>query len=74
MNISREEYLEWKKHPVTAEFREYVRQAIKDSTDVLVAGAGEDSKLDRFLVGGISAFNDCLDWQPIEEEDEHSES
>jgi hypothetical protein len=67
MDITKEEFYEWQKHPVTRELKDYIKEAIANSTEILVAEAGNDSKLDKYLAGGISAFNDCLEWSPIVE-------
>lgn len=71
MICTKEEFAEWKGHPVTKALFEHMRSLISDSKDTLGSNAGQNPLADRDLVGGISALTDVLEWQPDIIDEEH---
>lgn len=58
--MTKQDFADWKLHPVTKEVFNQLRQRIRDLQDVLGTSAGIDPLQDRHLVGGIAAYNDLL--------------
>ncbi len=58
MEISREEFQQWKENPVTRAVYEVIDNRITDAKDILALNAGEDQRVDCILVGMIRAFNE----------------
>jgi hypothetical protein len=58
MEISREEFQQWKENPVTRAVYEVIDGRITDAKDILASNAGEDQRVDSILVGMIRAFNE----------------
>ncbi len=61
MDISREEFLDWKSQAVTKEVFKVIDERINDAKDELSASAGDDPVADRYLVGMIRAFRELQD-------------
>jgi hypothetical protein len=58
MEITKEEFLEWRSNHVTKAVFGVLEQRIQDAKDILAATAGEDSVADRYLVGMIRGFSE----------------
>ena len=58
MEITKEEFLQWKESPVTKAVFEVIDNRIEDAKEVLAVTAGEDCKKDGILVGMIRAFRE----------------
>ena len=58
MDITREEFLDWKANHVTKAVFGVLEQRINDAKDILAATAGEDPVADRYLVGMIRGFSE----------------
>jgi len=61
MNLSKEEFQDWKQSPSTMAFFEVVINRIEDCKDMLAESAGVDQGQDRFFAGMIRAFREVLD-------------
>lgn len=61
MEITRQEFQEWKNHAITKEVFLEVRQRIEDCKEILGATAGIDPDKDRLMCGMIQAFRDILE-------------
>ena len=60
MNLSKEEFQDWKQSPATEAVFEIVVNRIEDCKDMLAESAGVDSSQDRFFAGMIRAFREVL--------------
>lgn len=60
MNLSKEEFLEWKQSQSTQAVFEIVINRIEDCKDLLAESAGVDPGQDRFISGMIRAFREVL--------------
>ena len=58
MQVTREEFQQWKENPVTKAVFEVIDNRVEDAKDILATAAGEDSRTDAVLVGMIRAFNE----------------
>ncbi|MEB3214050.1 MAG: hypothetical protein VKL39_22065 [Leptolyngbyaceae bacterium] len=58
MEVSKEEFLDWKQNHVTQAVFAILDQRIQDAKDVLGATAGDDPVADRYLVGMIRGFSE----------------
>lgn len=58
MQVTKEEFLQWKENPVTKSVFEVIDNRVEDAKDILAVSAGEDSRTDAMLVGMIRAFNE----------------
>ena len=58
MEVSKEEFLQWKESPVTKAVYDVIEDRILDAQSILAMTAGEDPVADRLLVGMIRAFNE----------------
>lgn len=56
--MTREEFADWKKHPVTKQVFEGLRERERDKAEELIQSAGIDSQQDRYLSGYIAALRD----------------
>lgn len=68
---SKEEWLEWVKHPVTEEFLEHINDVINSTTWDLVSNAGLNPTQDRWNSATITTLGGLLEWRPaivVEEE------
>lgn len=63
MQVTKEEFLEWRSQYVTKQFMEAIKRRIEDAKDILSVNAGVEPVDDRLLVGMIRAFSDVLDVQ-----------
>ena len=68
MEVSKEEFVEWRQSPVTKQFLEFVRKQISEAKEALAETAGLDPLQDRHLVGGIDALKDVLEWNPVQQD------
>lgn len=60
----KDEFNEWRLHPVTKELIEYISDQISQAKETLAQDAGINPLADRDLVGGVAAFREVLEWQP----------
>ena len=58
MDVTKEEFLDWKQNSVTKAVFGILEQRINDAKDILGATAGEDPVADRYLVGMIRGFRE----------------
>ncbi len=58
MEITKEEFLQWKENPVTKEVFTVVNRRIEEAKDLLAYNAGVEPESDRLLVGMIRAFGE----------------
>lgn len=58
MQVTKEEFLDWKTNPVTQEVFRVIEERVTDAKDILASTAGDDPVADRYLVGMIRAFNE----------------
>ncbi len=58
MEVTREEFQQWKESPVTKAVFEVIEGRIDDAKEVLAVTAGDDSRNDGILVGMIRAFRE----------------
>lgn len=58
MQVTKEEFLQWKENPVTKSVFDVIDNRVEDAKDILAVSAGEDSRTDAMLVGMIRAFNE----------------
>lgn len=61
---SKEEWLEWTRHPVTEEFLQHINDTINSATWDLVSNAGLNSLQDRWNSSAITTLGTLLDWKP----------
>lgn len=74
--FSKDEYLEWRNHPVTEAFLADVIDLMDKDIADLVNYAGEDPSADRKKCGRVEGLKQLADWQPeiIDEEEQSDES
>lgn len=68
--VSKAEFADWLRDPVTRELFGHLRKQIDDAKEQLANEAGLDSLSDRFLAGGIAGCVEVLEWQPELQENE----
>lgn len=61
MQVTKNEFLEWKSSYVTKQFLEAIQNRIEETKEILAISAGLEPDNDRYLVGMIRAFNEVLD-------------
>lgn len=61
MQITKEEFLQWKNSLITNEVFGQIRRQIQLATSDLVGSAGIDPDRDRYLCGMIKAWSDILE-------------
>lgn len=61
--VSKEEFLEWKQHPVTEAFIEAIKDRITESTEFLVESAGKENGFDNYMRGFIKAYREVLEFE-----------
>ena len=61
MQVTREEFLQWKDSPVTKAVMATVEYRIEEAKEILAASAGVEPDADRMCVGMIRAFREVLD-------------
>ena len=61
-NVSKEQWIEWKSHPVTRALKEASKERIEEIKDQIVASTDPD--YDRFLKGMIWAYNEVSQAKP----------
>ena len=71
MTISKAEFVDWKKDPVTKAFFVAVENRIEDAKDVMSVSAGLDQVQDCVTRGMITAFREVLniEFSEVESED-----
>lgn len=60
MNLTKEEFQDWKQSTATEAVFEIVINRIEDCKDMLAESAGVDPGQDRFFAGMIRAFREVL--------------
>ena len=68
--ISRSDFYNWMRNPVTQVFLEDTLNAIDDRIARLITGAGLDPLQDRWNVGYITGLRQLADWNPNFKEEE----
>jgi len=58
MEISKDEFIQWKENPVTQQVFDVVSNRIEDAKEILANNAGLEPEADRFYVGMIRAFRE----------------
>ena len=58
MQVTKEEFLQWKENQVTNEVFKLIEDRITEAKEVLATTAGEDQRVDSILVGMIRAFSE----------------
>lgn len=66
---SKEEFVQWKQHPVTKAVIASMQARVDYLKDQLAMSAGVDPLEDRFRVGYIAAANDFSDIDFVDKED-----
>ncbi len=61
MEITKNDFLDWKSHIVTKEVFATIEQKIEDAVEALVVSTESNPDRDMFLRGMISAFKDVLE-------------
>lgn len=67
--VTKQEFADWKNHPVTEAFFEACNDRVEDMKELLAVSAGFDSVNDSFNRGFIRAYREMQEFRP-EEEDE----
>lgn len=68
MRISREEWADWKEHPVTQEFFKVLQQHREEALQVLAYGAyAEQPHRQSILIGSVNAFTKILETSFVED-------
>lgn len=63
--VTKDEFEEWKHHPVTKLLKEHLEEQIESAKETLSREAGMNPLADQNLVGGIAAIkDDVLEWKP----------
>lgn len=70
MEITKEEYADWKRNPVTKLLFKYLEDQIRQAEITLGTSAGLNQMADRHMVGGIDCCKEVLDWNPVREQEE----
>jgi len=73
MFVKKEQWEEWRNHPVTQVLEETIRQRVEEAKEVLVQSSDPD--FDRLVKGMVRAFYEIQEWKPnlIENEEETDE-
>jgi hypothetical protein len=71
MICTKDEFAEWKSHPVTKALFSYLGEQVDNAKDILSTSAGSNPLADKELVGAIEAAKDVLDWTPELIDEEH---
>lgn len=58
MDISKEDYANWKADPVTKGFFDACKERVEEAKEILATQAGEDSNRDNFFRGLIFAYRE----------------
>ena len=67
-NVSKQQWAEWRNHPVSKDLHASVYQAVESMKEQLVVAKEEGSA--TLIRGMIVAFREVLDWVPKMEEEE----
>lgn len=65
--ITRSDFLNWKQDKVTEAFFDAAKERVYEAKEMLAASAGNDSLVDRFLVGLIQAYTEIQEFR-VEDE------
>lgn len=67
-NVSKQDWIEWRNHPVTENRDEAIKERIKELTEQILGST--DPEFDRFVKGMVWAYNEVLNTKPdfIDEE------
>jgi hypothetical protein len=68
--VTKEEWMEWRRNPVTKAFYEAILERIEEAKDILSSSAGVDPVTDNFYRGFINAYRETLNFR-IEDMDEN---
>lgn len=66
--VTKQEFAEWKQHPVTEAFFEAAGQRVVDAKDILGQSAGLDGVNDNFYRGFIAAYEEMRFFRPEDDE------
>ena len=61
-NVSKEQWREWRDHPVTVVLGESIKIRVEEAKDQIVGSTDPD--FDRFAKGMIWAFREVLEFEP----------
>jgi hypothetical protein len=64
MNFTKDDFIAWRRNPVTEGFLEEVVNEMNSSVADLVVHAGVNPPADRFNCGKIEGLRWLTDWQP----------
>lgn len=67
--MTKEEWIDWKNHPVTIAFLEACEERIEEGKDILSTSAGIEPPQDNFMRGFIQAYREMLEFR-VEDLDE----
>ena len=67
--MNKEDFQEWKDHPVTKDFYEAVEVRLEDAKEALSFAAGLDLGNDRFTAGMIHAYREIKAFR-VQDEDQ----
>ena len=70
MEISKEEWLDWKQNNITRAFYQACSFRVEDAKDILGASAGLDSDTDNFYRGFIAAYQEMREFKVEDVEDD----
>lgn len=60
--MTKEDWNDWKRHPVTEAFYDACLERIAEGKDILSTSAGVDSSQDNFMRGFIAAYREMLEF------------
>lgn len=61
--MTKEEWVDWKQHPVTKAYFEACEERVVESKELLSTSAGLDSNQDNFMRGFIHAYREMMDFR-----------
>jgi hypothetical protein len=67
--LNKQDFIDWKRHPVTQVVFSQLTQRITDLQEILSDRAGENPVQDREYVGAIKAYRDLLNTEYEEQEE-----
>lgn len=70
MNITKDQFQQWKEDDVTKAFMEAASERVMDAKDILATQAGLDPTSDNFYRGFVAAYEEMKDFRiDFDEED-----
>jgi hypothetical protein len=69
MEITKQDFLDWKQDRITKEFFSAILERIEDGKDILATQAGLDPITDNFYRGFIYAYKEALEFRVDSEEE-----